>query len=301
MADLVGKISARTYYDYFPPAPHAPGDIWMHLPTHGLLRRERCSAIVVTPSCDLSNRKVNTITYLPIIGCREWMASREFNGEIIGAMLSLIDQLGPVGISNGSALEGPETFSSDLANQVVQLRETLKDQDLNKSLRGAVQRYVAGANHLKRVCDGETIDVRDIETCLSKRRWSQIRVNIVTNAFRQDLYLLPADGNDDVDISPVNQHSVVLFRCPLTVPVSVLDTAQDMSMDDWPSATTLLSKEDPMAPAFADKRPLKALRLQNRFLADLLTKFVALYSRLGSPDFTRTTIETLSEELGAFE
>src|ERR1035441_3928507 len=117
MADLVGKISARSYYDYFPPASHAPGDLWMHLPIHGLLRREWASALVVTPSCDLFNRKVNTITYLPIIPCRDWIGSREFLAEIVGSMLSLVDQLGPLGISSGSAFDFGETFSSELAEQ----------------------------------------------------------------------------------------------------------------------------------------------------------------------------------------
>ena len=95
--------------------------------------------------------------------------------------------------------------------------------------------------------------------------------------------------------------------------MSILDSAQDVSLTDWSAATAALATHEPMARVFSETRPLKCLRLQNRFLADLplrvvlgesadlLTKFMALYSRLGSPDFTRETIDTLSKELGEFE
>jgi hypothetical protein len=301
MADLVAKISARSYYDYLPPASHSPGDIWMHLPTHGLLRRERTSALVVTPSCDLSNSKVNTITYLPIISCRDWMGSRDFVAEVLGTMLSLVEQLGSVGISSTSALESGDTFCSELSDQLAELQRRLTKEKLGTSIRAAAQRYIAGGNHLKRVCYGERVEIRDIEICLSKKRWQQIRVQLVKNALRSDLYFLPADGNGDPEISPVRQHSVVLFRYPLTAPISLLDAAQDGSLADWGVAMNVLAEEEPMARAFSPMRPLKCLRLQSRFLADLLTKFVTLYSRLGSPDFTHDTIESLSNDLGAFE
>lgn len=301
MSDLAGKISARSYYDYLPPSPHAPGDIWMHLPTHGLLRRERVSALVITPSCDLSNRKVNTITYLPIISVLDWISTREFLAEIVGAMLSLADQLEPLGVSNAAAVESSQTFSSDMGEQLRTLGDHLAKGGLNKSLRTTTERYVAGARHLERVSSGKQADVRDIETCLTKNRWQQVRTQIVRNALRSDIYFLPADGNSDSDISPMPKHSVVLFRYPLTAPVSVLDAAQDNSLTDWNEAVTMLAIEDPMATAFLGSRPLKCLRLQSRFLPDVLTKYVALYSRIGSPDFTRETIETISNELGASE
>jgi len=299
MADLVGRISARSYYDYFPPSPHAPGDIWMHLPTHGLLRRERASALVVTPSCDLSNRKVNTITYLPIISFLDWVSSRDFLAEIVGAMLSLVDQLSPLGISSTSALDCSETFSSELSQQLVDLGRRLGKEAHNKSLRAAAERYIAGGNHLKCVSQGGQADLHDLETCLTRNRWLQVRTQIVRNAFRSDLYFLPADGNSDLSLSPIAMHSVALFRYPLTVPVSLLDAAQETTLTDWTEATSALATEEPIATALSAVRPLKCLRLQGRFLADLLTKYVSLYSRIGSPDFTRETVETLSNELGA--
>jgi hypothetical protein len=254
--------------------------------------------LVVTPSCDLSNRKVNTITYLPIVSFLDWISSRDFLSEIVAAMSSLADQLGPLGISNTSALDCSETFSSELSQQLDDLATRLDKETPNKSLRTAAERYIAGGKHLKCVRHGGRADVNNLETCLTKNRWLQVRTQIVKNALRSDLYFLPADGNSDLNLSAITLHSVALFRYPLTVPVSLLDAAQDTSLTDWTEATNVLAVEEPMATALSAVRPLKCLRLQNRFLADLLTKYVSLYSRIGSPDFTRETVETLSNELG---
>jgi hypothetical protein len=300
MTKLIGRVTERSYYDYFPPSDHAPGDIWMHLPTHGLLRRDRTSAIVVTPSCDLSNSKVNTITYLPIITFLDWVSSRDFLPEVIGSMSSLVEQLGAFGISSSPTLSSGEIFSRELSEQLLNLEQRLPKGKIAKPLRNACERYISGGKHLKRVSHGKPADVRDIEVCLSRGRWRQVRNQVVKNALRSDLYFLPADGND-LDISPIVNHSVALFRYPLTAPVTVLDSAQDISLSDWAAATLALSTHEPMARAFSSVRPLKCLRLQDRFLSDLLTKFVAVYSRLGSPDFSQESVENISAELGEFK
>jgi hypothetical protein len=297
MTKLLGRITERSYYDYFPPSAHAPGDIWMHLPTHGLLRRDLTSALVVTPACDLSNRKVSTITYLPIISFLDWVSCRDFLPEVIGSMSSLVEKLESLGISDSFALNSEEMFNTKLEEQLRMLDQKLASEEIPKHLRNTCERYISAGKHLKRVSSGEPASVRDLEICLTKNRWQQVRGQIVRNAFRSDLYFLPADGNDG-EMSPVAKHSVTLFRYPLTAPVTVLDAAQDASLSDWATAVATLATHEPMARAFVNAKPLKCLRLQERFLSDLLTKFVALYSRLGSPDFSQESVETISRELG---
>jgi hypothetical protein len=297
MMKLIGRVNERSYYDYFPPGDHAPGDIWMHLPTHGLLRRDSASALVITPSCDLSNRKVNTITYVPVISFLDWVSCREFLQEIIGSMSSLAEQLRPIGISGNYVLTNADVFSSELSKELLVLEQKLASQDIAKPLKNACERYISGGKHLKRVSCGEPADLGDVEACLSKKRWQQIRDQIVRNSLRSDIYFLPADGNDE-DISPVPKHSVALFRYPLTAPVTVLDSAQDSLLADWATAIDALAVHEPMARSFSRAKPLKCLRLRDRFLSDLLTKFVALYSRLGSPDFSEESVDSISKELG---
>lgn len=296
MTYLAARIDNEAYYDYFPPGNHSPGDIWMDLPTHGLLRRHHASAIVVTPSCDLSNRKVNTITYIPVISFLEWVGCRDFLPEVIGSMSSLAEPLSALGISGELPQCSGEVYPSELSIQVQTLNQRLADKGVTKSVRGSCERYLSGAKHLERVSRGERPNLGEIELCISKRRWQQVRCEVVTNSYRSDIYFLPADGNDQ-SMSPIPYHSVALFRYPLTAPVGVLDSAQDSSLLDWDAAALGLASHEPMARSFT-KKPLKCLRLRDRFLSDLLTKFVALYSRLGSPDFTDETVANISKELG---
>lgn len=74
----------------------------MNLPTHGLLRRNQASGLVVTPSCDLSNRKVNSISYLPILSFTDWVSSGEFIREAVGEMRNLASQFVGTGVSEVS-------------------------------------------------------------------------------------------------------------------------------------------------------------------------------------------------------
>ena len=297
MTNLLVRVTERSYYDYFPPSAHAPGDIWMNLPTHGLLRKDRASAIVVTPACDLSNRKVSTITYLPIVSFLDWVSCRDFLPEVFGSMLPLVEQLNSVGVTGTSALTNAGIFGTELSEQINLLEQKLANEKIAKGVRAACQRYISGGRHLKRVSSGEAANLCDLEECLTKARWQNLRNQVVKNSLRSDIYFLPADGNEG-DISPIANHSVALFRYPLTAPVIVLDTAQDLSLSDWEAATSTLATHEPMANSFSAVRPLKCLRLRERFLSDLLTKFVGLYSRLGSPDFSHESVETISRELG---
>jgi len=67
MPILMKKITMQDYYDLSPSSGNSQGDIWVDLPTHGLLGPNAVTGIVITPACDLANSKVETITYLPVV------------------------------------------------------------------------------------------------------------------------------------------------------------------------------------------------------------------------------------------
>src|SRR5947208_622781 len=71
---LVGP-STRDYYDLYPSLDHVPGDIWVDLPTCGVLPFQHLAGVVISPACDMANRKVETITYLPIVTVRTWFST----------------------------------------------------------------------------------------------------------------------------------------------------------------------------------------------------------------------------------
>ena len=296
MSGLTQRVSAKTYYDYFPPAEHSPGDIWTNLPMHGLLKRSHVSGIVVTPSCDLSNSKVSTVTYLPIVPVLDWLCSRDFSSEIIGWMKGVVEQLSSLGIETEALLSSGGTDVAAAESSLAWLM-TMSGARMKKVDRAALDRFSAGVRHLGRSANGYRVDKSDLRLCLGKKRWESVCQRIPTNALRTDLHFLPADENQDKTLSPVPVHSVVMFRCPLTAPASVFDLAQDVSMTDWSASMAALKSQEPMARAFMDTRPIKCLRLQERFRADLLTRYSMLYSRLGSPDFSQDTLDRFATEL----
>jgi hypothetical protein len=78
-------IGPSDYYEQFPSADHQSGDIWANLPSHGVLGAARLACVVITPACDLVNRKVETLTYLPIVSVCAYLASRSHLPEILRA------------------------------------------------------------------------------------------------------------------------------------------------------------------------------------------------------------------------
>ena len=107
---------------------------------------------------------------------------------------------------------------------------------------------------------------------------------LVTNAHRTDVHFLPADELPD-RWSTTTEPSVALFRFPFSLPIDVVDLAQTVSESSWTDEVRRLQPMYPCVTALLCARPLKVLRVRPRFLSDLLTRFTALYGRLGSPDF----------------
>src|SRR5438105_13133644 len=67
------KLLAGDYYESLPHPGFGAGDLWQDLPTFGLLGRSHAMGIVITPACDLANRKAETITYLPVIPIPDYL------------------------------------------------------------------------------------------------------------------------------------------------------------------------------------------------------------------------------------
>lgn len=86
-------IGPRDYYEEYPSGDHHPGDIWTDLPVHGALKPSRSTSIVITPACDLLNRKVETLTYLPVVSVRDYLASRSHLQEILKATAGQLEVL----------------------------------------------------------------------------------------------------------------------------------------------------------------------------------------------------------------
>jgi hypothetical protein len=179
-----------------------------------------------------------------------------------------------------------------------QIRATLAEPDLRKQNRGALERAYAGLRLLS-VCAGRQAaeaDAGDLETLFGKKECLRLFSQIVSNSFRTDLHFLPADSQP-LSWAAVPKHSLVLFRHPLNMPVEILDVAQDLQKPDWKMALQQIAEFIPAASAFASRRPMKRATLRSPFISDLLTRYVSMHVRLGSPDFTRDSVESYAHEI----
>jgi hypothetical protein len=290
------KISPKDYYDLSPSFGNAAGDIWSDLPTHGLVGTARSSGIVITPACDLANCKVETITYLPITTVRSFFSMRaalpEFRRAIDGQLnASTIGRLfeWPIGFV-------PPTMPTlEAAERLV--AEKCGPGGISGKELAAAQRVQAGFRIVKQMLNPNISPVSSADMqLLFGREWLSMRHRVVTNAYRGDLHFLPSD-EQPTEWSGIIDHSVALFRYPLTAPADIFEAAQNVEVLDWSAWCAQFATFSPIASSFATIRPLKRIALKPDFLSDFLTRYAGVYIRLGSPDFTSDTVERYCGEI----
>jgi hypothetical protein len=210
--NLMRKITAEHYYDFNPGLDNAPGDVWVDLPTHGLLPIKHLPGLVITPACDLAQGKVETISYLPIIPLRAYFClpgalpelRKATEGQMAAAAL-------PGLISWPSAYSAPDIPMLDAADKI--LLEYEKSNRLGKKELTAIGRSKAGLRLLRNIRKPTAFEANpaDLTLLFGEREWLNTKTRLITNAFRMDLHFLPADGQR-IEWSGVCQHSLVLFR-----------------------------------------------------------------------------------------
>ena len=292
------KVTAQHYYSQNLTAHYCPGDIWSGLPTHGLLNMQDTSGLIVTPACDLSQRKVDTLTYLPILSVRRWLVTTAFVPEVVGQLKNLLQtdrfrtHCPPIG-------RIPTTEELiHLSRALESLESTIKESDRSASLM--LRRMQAA----KRLLDNsfatapQPAVIEDLKLLFTPKTWTSSMEKLVRNALRLDLHFLPPDEQDPI-WSAVPEPSVVLYRYPLTAPLDIFEAAEDLHGNpNWTSAIGQLGRLHPISQAFTHERPMRRATLRDRFLADLMTRYLAVYLRLGSPDFSTDTVSIYAGLLG---
>lgn len=283
-------IRPADYYDFFPDLDHRCGDIWADLPSFGMLSIQYVSGLVVTPACDLQNNKVESITYLPIVPVRRAFTQRGLLPELVRtvdtqlAILGL-DQL--VDVSEKFVPIEPQVLDR-LHKQVTEkVRSASKQKD-----KEAAKRALLGLDMMKDAYGHEKpMPVGESLRKLYGSAFDKIAEKIVTNSYRVDCHFLPNDLQPK-EWTCVTEPSLVLFRSPFSVPIEIFDRAQDISRADWNAEVSRLVRCIPGTEQFRARRPMKRQTVKPRFLADLVTRYVSMHVRLGSPDFTDEAVKS---------
>lgn len=285
------KITCKDYYDYYPSGLHATGDIWRNLPAFGLLDLQSVTGIVITPACDLAQRKCETVTYLPIVSIEDYVSMPAFYMETWKAAAELLERLQIKDVVTPPArYELPDIDELDVA-----IAEA-KTKVANAASR--VERLEEYALYVKNARSKERATLAQIEKILSKDKLQKLLEGAVKNSMRVDAHFLPADGQS-ADSSAVPRNSLALFRYPISIPIEALDAAQGCDEAGWLHARKqgICSK---VAEHFVDW-PVKLGRLKDDFLSDLLSRYVTMYIRLGSRDFSEESIDQFVAQIRGSE
>jgi hypothetical protein len=291
------RVDAKAYYDTLPGGHHDCGDVWRNLPSFGLLGSELCTGIVITPACDLSWQKSDTITYLPIVPVRSYFSL----DAALPAVFEKLSALAKAAAFPSLPQWEPDAYIAPDADQVIALRTAIQAfrsaRQRSAKVLSALDGLEAGLHIIDLIrSDGITAAKPAQLSTFFGNEWSKIKAKIISNSYSPTLHFLPSDGQDPV-FSGVRFHSVALFRYPITVPVKVLTYAQETAEPQWKARVQSLPVSKALQKEFATAQPIKLASLRPAFLSDLLTRFAALYNRIGSPDFTSETVASYASEV----
>jgi hypothetical protein len=286
MAEHDVSIRISDFYELTPDFEHYPGDIWEGLPTFGLLPFDARPGVVITPACDLSNAKTETITYLPIVSVRELLHSKPF---LRPALNKLRDALRQTAMADDAQAIERVGYNIE-EHELIEVEQRLGAIGTDEK----VARAMAALAYVKSIVCPDPAASQTAKAALGTKDYDKTIDGIVRNAARVDLHFVPADGQYGARTT-VTEPSCVLFRYPVTIPVDILDAANDLTQD-WEAFTAKLGARYPLAATFK-QRPIKKLNVKNRFFADLISRYLALYLRLGSPDFGPSQIGHFLSEI----
>jgi hypothetical protein len=259
-----------------PPKSHYTGDLWAQVSFGGLDLGALVGGIVITPACDLANRKADTLTFLPVIPISSYLG-RVCGLRLLSAHLrGLLSEI-EIGVWNAAELT-PSIEWYEMAESALQRQRSAPN--LKQKRLALLDQIDAGIQSL-RLIDQE----RQAPTPLLRRTygkaWPELLADIVHNRpSKPDTYFISPRHEQTAILS---EPSVALLRYPMSISVAVFDAAADPSLRDWNSAVERLSARIPGIVGFRDVRPTKLGRVGKVVMADLLSKFASLFIRVGVP------------------
>lgn len=282
------RISGQAYYDVMPGSDLQVGDIWNEMPTFGHWKFPTTSGVVITPACDLSNNKTETVTFLPIVSLEQYLTGRSFAVELV-RVIKAQDPIAGLGVAADWTARTSKLPNSDVLQRVqAAAKIVIEKKGVGEKTLAAAKRCEAAVKTLLSYRISGRGRLSDVRFCLGDKEFARILADVVRNAYSGDIHFLPSDGRIGVT-SAMRTHSLALFRYPMSLPVEILQVANDIGVVDWGSAIRSIQPEYPIADSVKN-RPIKVGTLRAPYLADLISRFATLHVRMGSPDFTKETV-----------
>lgn len=282
-------LQAKHFYDGMPSINHLPGDIWSGIPTFGLLPTPTTRGLVITPACDLAQAKTETITFLPIVCSSGFLGSPAFHQDCWLEIQPLLQRL-----PGYELLTEPDRFDLLSIDELEPLRAQQKDMNGKKLSEQELKRISAYLDYVSLAHQGRAQAAHLAEFFKADRMRITLE-RLVTNSLKADIHFLPADGLH-TSFSAIPTHSVVLFRYALTLPIKALSIAQHLDADGWRKHVEENKKRQPVLEHMREW-PIKLSTLRGEFFADLISRYINMYIRLGSTDFEETSVKEMANKI----
>lgn len=277
------KIEPRDYYKSLPSIEHETGDIWTNIPFPSLKNNFFSRGIVITPACDLSQNKTETVTVLPIVTINEYLYSKCFFYVVWLEVKTLLTQIG-INMQNRYINPGEEEIK--IAIDTMRVEGKTKESDIKK-----IEEY----HKYLLFIEGKKTEKPDLKKIFSEKGIKSIITDIVKNKYGNDIHFLPKDEHNKSG-KILESHSLVLFRYPFSFPISILDIANSGNEQSWHFDMESYLPVYQLASIF-ERYPINVSALKDDFLSDLLSRYLAMYMRLGSRDFTKDTVSTFIRQI----
>jgi len=283
------QIEARDFYKNMPSLNHETGDIWHNLPGLGLPDKLKVTGIVISPACDLSQKKTETATVIPIIPISEYLYSKAFYSEIWNELSNRLK------IYGSDDHPPADRFSHPPIHLIEKALESIEGVKKQTAFHAQLTEYKKYIEYTQAPLDERSSERPSVELMFSGKRYGEILKKIFCNSFKADIHFFPAHGNLS-DFAAIPYHSVALFRYVYSIPLEILDAAQCSRDEWWSEDCKRMSVTTPMIEHF-DSCPLKVSTLKDDFLSDLISRYLGMFMRLGSRDFTAASLDNFVKEI----
>ena len=284
------RLNSRDFYDALPRPDHRPGDIWRDLPSFGILRSSSVRGLVITPACDLSNNKSETITFLPLRTVNEYLGSHAFAYECWLEIQPLLSKL-----EGYDRLQMPRRYELLPVSSLDFAKNCTHDLNGKKLTESEIGRLTAYLKYLDAAKNG-LANANSLKGFFKADKFKEMLKKLVENSLKPDIHFLPSDDLP-IEYSAVGGHSVVLFRYPTSLPIDLLNEARAMSsVEEWQANIKKRAYLERLISSSCNW-PIKLACLRKDFYGDLLSRYVNMFVRLGSPDFDDASVLNFSNEI----
>jgi hypothetical protein len=199
----------------------------------------------------LSQRKAETITYLPVIPVRVYFSTIGFLPETYRKIRNNL-KAGRFSLDlpwSADSFVPPKLHQVEVSIKAI--RDHLSDKQRGTAETLALNRAIKGLQMAAAISSSKLSEVsaEDLSVFFGSE-WPKMKERIVTNSFSSHIHFVPSDDQDPM-YAGIATPSVVLFRYPFTTSIELFDLAQNTTTSSWADAVTHATGYLPAAEMFA--------------------------------------------------